>query len=171
MADEGYKTIRILKNLQYNPVTNHVRLIREARGVTQEDLANKSGVSQNSISRIETGERKPRKSTLAKLAKALEVEDPEVLIGEVPEVLTFEEILDWDPEQRRKLFELWRETGEYTPFIQHLQEHYEQDIKGRMDAPENTEAADARLEAVLMLGYAMGYSEGRKHRGEGEDGT
>lgn len=165
MAEEDYKTIQILKNLQYNPVTNSVRLVREARGLTQEDLARASGVSQNSISRIETGERKPRKSTLAKLAKALEVEDPGVLISDVPEVLTFEEILNWGPERRRQLFELWREVGEDALFIEDLQDHYEQDIKGRMNDPENTEAADARLEAVLMLGFAMGYREGRKRTG------
>ena len=46
---------------------------RERRGLTQQDLAGKSTVSQNAISNYETGRRNARPSTARKLAAALEV--------------------------------------------------------------------------------------------------
>lgn len=49
-----------------------LRRLRRASGWSQEDLADRSGVRQNTISRIETaGCRTPRPSTLRKLATAL----------------------------------------------------------------------------------------------------
>jgi transcriptional regulator with XRE-family HTH domain len=52
------------------------------RGMNQVDLANASGVAQNTISEIELGKRKARPATLKKLADALEVEISD-LVGEV----------------------------------------------------------------------------------------
>lgn len=46
---------------------------RERRGLTQQDLADGSGVSQNAISNYETGRRNARPSTARKLADALGV--------------------------------------------------------------------------------------------------
>jgi transcriptional regulator with XRE-family HTH domain len=55
--------------------------LREAQGLTQEDLAEKAGVSRPQISRLENDEvEAPRKSTLEKIAKALEV-DPKALFA------------------------------------------------------------------------------------------
>jgi transcriptional regulator with XRE-family HTH domain len=51
-----------------------LRHIRTMRGMNQVDLANASGVAQNTISEIELGKRKARPATLKKLADALEVE-------------------------------------------------------------------------------------------------
>jgi transcriptional regulator with XRE-family HTH domain len=51
-----------------------VRRIRLERGWSQQDLADKSGVGQDTISGIESGRHEPRPSTLRKLARALEVE-------------------------------------------------------------------------------------------------
>jgi transcriptional regulator with XRE-family HTH domain len=51
-----------------------VKRIRTMRGMNQVDLARASGVAQNTISEIETGRREARPGTLAKLAKALNVE-------------------------------------------------------------------------------------------------
>ncbi len=51
-----------------------VKRIRTMRGMNQVDLAEASGVSQNTISEIETGRRKARPATLGKLAKALGVD-------------------------------------------------------------------------------------------------
>src|SRR5215208_3050264 len=51
--------------------------LRERRlqsGSSQRDLAEKSGVGQDTISGIEAGHRDPRPSTLRKLAEALNVE-------------------------------------------------------------------------------------------------
>jgi len=52
-----------------------LRRLRKLKGLSQQDLAAKSGVSQYTITEIETGRRSdPRPSTLRKLAKALGVE-------------------------------------------------------------------------------------------------
>lgn len=51
-----------------------LREVREARLMTQADLAGKAGVDIDTISTIENGKRLPRRHTLEKLAKALEVE-------------------------------------------------------------------------------------------------
>ncbi len=51
--------------------------LRQERGWNQTTLGEKSGIGQNSVSRLETGESKPRQQTLEKLAAALrcKVED------------------------------------------------------------------------------------------------
>jgi transcriptional regulator with XRE-family HTH domain len=46
---------------------------RKRAGLTQRQLAIKSGIRQNTISAIECGVQEPRLSTLVELAKALEV--------------------------------------------------------------------------------------------------
>lgn len=51
-----------------------LRRIRKYKGLSQVDLAALSGVSQYTITEIETGRREPRPSTLRKLADALDVE-------------------------------------------------------------------------------------------------
>ena len=51
-----------------------VKRIRTMRGMNQVDLSEASGVSQNTISEIETGRRKARPATLGKLARALGVD-------------------------------------------------------------------------------------------------
>ncbi len=51
-----------------------LKRVRRLRGMSQLDLAARSGVSQYTITEIETGRREPRPSTLRKLAKALDVE-------------------------------------------------------------------------------------------------
>ena len=53
--------------------------VREGCLVTQEELAQRSGVGKASISRIETGHHVPRFSTIRKLAAALGV-DPQTLV-------------------------------------------------------------------------------------------
>lgn len=50
-----------------------LRVIREIRGLTQDDLAAAAQISKISISRLETGHRAPRWSTARKLAQALNV--------------------------------------------------------------------------------------------------
>jgi transcriptional regulator with XRE-family HTH domain len=67
-----------------------LRYIREQVGYSQQDLADKSGVSQHTISEIELGRRKPQGRTLRKLARSLGVEvadllgGPELPLGEAP---------------------------------------------------------------------------------------
>lgn len=56
-----------------------LREVRENALVTQEELAQRSGVGKASISRIETGHHVPRFSTIKKLAAALDVEPQELI--------------------------------------------------------------------------------------------
>ena len=51
-----------------------VKEIRRRKGWSQKDLAEESGVGQDTISGIESGRHEPRPSTLRKLADALDVE-------------------------------------------------------------------------------------------------
>ncbi|MDO9713246.1 helix-turn-helix domain-containing protein [Paracraurococcus lichenis] len=57
---------------QYGFGTNLIRL-RKAAGLTQDELAAKSGISQSNISSLEHGTLDPRLSTVLALAKALKV--------------------------------------------------------------------------------------------------
>jgi transcriptional regulator with XRE-family HTH domain len=50
------------------------RARRQALGLTQEDVAKRSGVLQNNYSKIEQGKTDPRLSTLQEIARALALE-------------------------------------------------------------------------------------------------
>lgn len=52
-------------------VGRNVRAVRQARGMTQEQLAEKSGFSQQYISDLERGRRNPTVVSLYELAEAL----------------------------------------------------------------------------------------------------
>lgn len=51
---------------------DHVRDLRQKRGLTQNDLAQRLGVPQSRISEIESGTRVPNLVTMLRLAAALE---------------------------------------------------------------------------------------------------
>ena len=67
-----------------------VKEIRRRKGWSQKDLAEESGIGQDTISGIESGRHEPRPSTLRKLADALDVEvadffrEPAVPLAEAP---------------------------------------------------------------------------------------
>ena len=48
-------------------------------GLTQEQVAERSGVQAGEVSRIETGKRDPKVSTVERLAKAVEVKPGQLL--------------------------------------------------------------------------------------------
>lgn len=50
-----------------------LRQLRADRGITQEALAKKAGISRVYIARLELGQQDPTLGTLTKLAKALKV--------------------------------------------------------------------------------------------------
>lgn len=62
------------------PVLKMLRRIRERMGLSQTDLAERSGVAQATISNLEKG-RPARFVTMRKLAEALNVE-PAALVGD-----------------------------------------------------------------------------------------
>lgn len=56
-----------------------LKAIREWRGLTQDELANRAGTTKGYISQLETGHRQAGRKLLYRLAKALDV-PPEVLL-------------------------------------------------------------------------------------------
>jgi transcriptional regulator with XRE-family HTH domain len=58
---------------------SNLRAAREKLRLTQEEVAERSGVHPTEISRMEAGKRDPQVSTLLKLAKALEVPPGQLL--------------------------------------------------------------------------------------------
>ena len=67
----------------------HLRNLRRRAVMSQEDLAEKSGVARDTISKLETGQRGAYPSTIRKLADGLDVE-PRMLLGGV-------EYLEYEP--------------------------------------------------------------------------
>ena len=63
------------------PKLTRLREVRESNFLTQGELAERSGVSRQTINRIEQGEIEPRFRTIRQLATALGVE-PRELVGE-----------------------------------------------------------------------------------------
>jgi transcriptional regulator with XRE-family HTH domain len=62
-----------------NTLVATLKRLRRRRGLTQQALAVKAGVSLGYITRLEIGRHDPRLSTLRKLAKALGVAPAELL--------------------------------------------------------------------------------------------
>lgn len=67
----------------------HLRELRRRAVMSQEQLAARSGVARDTISKLETGHRRAYPSTIHKLAAGLEVK-PQMLLGGV-------EYLDEEP--------------------------------------------------------------------------
>ena len=59
-----------------------LRRIRQGAVMSQEELAERSGVARDTISKLETGRRKAYPTTIRKLAAGLDV-DPRLLFGGV----------------------------------------------------------------------------------------
>ena len=135
----------------------YLRYVRETKGLSQDQLANLAGVPQNAISRIERGERKPRRGTLEKLARALGVESASSLVLNLAPTQTFDEIIDGTPGQRQAYIEFMRLTGRLHSFVEDLEDIYQ----------TSTEDYDAdalmrsRTQAAFMLGYIRAAQESR----------
>ncbi len=61
---------------------SHLRGFRQRAVMSQEQLAEKSGVARDTISKLETGRRKAYPTTIRKLAAGLEMK-PQLLLGGV----------------------------------------------------------------------------------------
>jgi transcriptional regulator with XRE-family HTH domain len=57
----------------------HLKKVRNAKGLTQEDLAYKAGISFSSLNTIENGKLNPTLATLMAISESLKVELPELL--------------------------------------------------------------------------------------------
>lgn len=71
--------------MDYYAIGQRIRKIRKARGLSQEKLAEKVGISTTHMSHIETANTKMSLSTFTELASALEVRTDELLFDNRPE--------------------------------------------------------------------------------------
>ncbi len=62
-------------------VGERLKDLRIRRALTQQELAEKAGLSTNALNRLELDKAEPRMSTLRKLSRALNV-DPTKLLGD-----------------------------------------------------------------------------------------
>ncbi len=67
------------ENRHPGPVVHPLRVLREARGLSQRDLARRVGMSHKTLSRLEADRHRPRPETLRRLAVALDV-SPSILL-------------------------------------------------------------------------------------------
>jgi len=56
-----------------------IKALREKRGLSQETLATRAGISRGYLARLETGRHEPTLTTLGKIARALKVKTTELL--------------------------------------------------------------------------------------------
>ena len=82
----------------------HLRNFRQRAVMSQDQLAERSGVARDTISKLETGRRKAYPSTIHKLASGLAVE-PRMLVGGVEYMETEHPPEDSPekPEENRKI--------------------------------------------------------------------
>ena len=84
-----------------------IKLLRREKSITQEQLAEKTGVSTEHISRIETGSFRPSIALIEKLGDALCVSEKELLFGNsensISENPLVEKIALLPPEKRKAL--------------------------------------------------------------------
>jgi transcriptional regulator with XRE-family HTH domain len=60
-------------------IAMRIKALRDKRQMSQEDLAERAGISRGYLARLETGRHDPTITTLEKLAKALHVKVTELL--------------------------------------------------------------------------------------------
>lgn len=65
----------------YEVIGERIRATRKARGLTQEVLAERAGIDRSHMGFIEQGRRHPTISTLAKIAKVLDIPLANLLRG------------------------------------------------------------------------------------------
>ncbi len=63
-------------------VGDKIKRLRDARALTQEELATKAGITVAALSRIGRNSAEPRPTTRRKLAEALGVDPAEIVAGE-----------------------------------------------------------------------------------------
>jgi DNA-binding XRE family transcriptional regulator len=72
--DEQYRaTLESEDDRERKVVGARIRAVRETAGLSQVELSRRSGMAQESLSRIETGRRDPRLGTLRRMAKGLDL--------------------------------------------------------------------------------------------------
>jgi transcriptional regulator with XRE-family HTH domain len=137
----------------------YLRYTREKAELTQAQLAELSGVPQAAISRIERGERTPRRSTLEKLARVLKVKHPSWLAAPMAPYITFEELIEGTPESRRAYIEVRRESGDLDDFVKRLERAFREGMEDYRD--------DSAALAWGQIGFVLGYAKAMQEESEG----
>ncbi len=91
-----------------------IKEIRVARGLTQEELANKIQFSRSYLAQLESGARELTTKKLAAIAAALEVDPKEIVDFNAPdqrqEALIIEAFRSLSPDQRKSWLDLAKVT-------------------------------------------------------------
>jgi transcriptional regulator with XRE-family HTH domain len=66
--------IKYIGGIKETDIATLMKQIRKDKGLTQQDLADRSGLTISAISRYESGSRVPQYDSLVKIIKALEAE-------------------------------------------------------------------------------------------------
>ena len=84
-------------------ISSLIKTKRKEKGFTQEELANKLGVTEKAISRWETGRGTPDISLLIPLSKELKIEVSELLSGEENKNITknIEKIIEYEEKSKK----------------------------------------------------------------------
>ncbi|PLS87777.1 MAG: hypothetical protein CYG60_00125 [Actinobacteria bacterium] len=147
-------------------VGEQVRSLREEKGWTQPRLSVETGLAVSGISQIENGRRNPNAATLARLAKALNVEVAD-LFPKAEAPLPFEE---GGPEQRRSPFlEAWtsymlRRAQQLEDALPEKARALRPTLTGSVSAEQLQELTEElrtkpELASKIMLQYEMMWSE------------
>ena len=59
----------------------NLQALRRSRGLSQEDFAHEAGIHRTEVTKLESGDRDPKLSTVAKVARGLEVPVESLLEG------------------------------------------------------------------------------------------
>jgi transcriptional regulator with XRE-family HTH domain len=68
-------------NRTLRALANRIKELRDQKGISQEELAHRAGLSRTGMGFLETGKRWPRLDTLMKVAQGLNVTVDELLKG------------------------------------------------------------------------------------------
>ena len=68
-------------NRTLRALANRIKELRDQKGISQEELAHRAGLSRTGMGFVETGKRWPRLDTLMKVAQGLNVTVDELLRG------------------------------------------------------------------------------------------
>ncbi len=144
-----------------------MRWLRQSKNLTQADLANLTGISQHSISKLETGQTAPRPETMQRLADALGVSPSALGSGGFGRSVSFTEILEAPAARRLEYVEALAELGDLEHYRGQLADWYQENMAQHpKGAPEYI---GSKIEAAMMLGYLQAFEEVRE--GIGGNGT
>lgn len=147
-------------------IAKNLQRVRKERGLNQEQLAERSGVSLTQISKIERSDTDPRVSTIEKLAKALKCSTDQLLFDEATENLTgllkraFERAARLDPWSKAALLKVINMAcagGTMIRTVDEIVDEAREDLSFEPD-PHNRQPEDLALEKIMAQERDYEYS-------------